>query len=71
MQLIMNADCNKYGTLVKDYNREYIGGINKYPKTLQEAYNLQPAKGMEQAREDKSKVYIQDWSIIQHCKRRG
>ena len=40
MQLIMNADRDKYGTLIKDYNREYLGGINKYPKTLQDVYNL-------------------------------
>ena len=40
MQLIMNTDRDKYDTLIKDYNRECLGGINKYPKTLQEAYNL-------------------------------
>ena len=34
MQLIMNTDCDKYGTLTKDYIKEYLGGINKYPKTL-------------------------------------
>ena len=34
MQLIMNADRNTYGTLIKDYGREYLGGINTYPKTL-------------------------------------
>ena len=26
--------------LIKDYDREYLGRINKYPKTLQDAYNL-------------------------------
>ena len=40
MQLIMNTDCDQHGTLIKDYNREYHGGSNKYPKTLQDAYNL-------------------------------
>ena len=40
MQLIINADCDIYGTLIKDYNRDYLGGDNKYPKTLQDAYNL-------------------------------
>ena len=40
IQLIMNLDRNKYGTLIKYYNREYLGGINKYPKTLQDTYNL-------------------------------
>ena len=34
MLLIMNMDWDKYGTLIKDYDREYIGGINTYPKTL-------------------------------------
>ena len=37
MQLIMNVDRDKYGTLVKDYDREYLDGINKYLKTLQDA----------------------------------
>ena len=40
MQLIMNADRDTYGTLTKDYNRDYLGGNIKYPKTLQDAYNL-------------------------------
>ena len=40
MQPIMNADCNKHGTLIKDYDREYLGQINKYPKILQDAYGL-------------------------------
>ena len=26
--------------LIKDYDREYLGGIDKYPKTFQDAYNL-------------------------------
>ena len=25
---------------VKDCNREYLGGLNKYPKTLQDACNM-------------------------------
>ena len=40
MQLITNTDHNKYGTLIKHYNREYLGEINKYLKTLQDIYNL-------------------------------
>ena len=40
MQLIMNEDQDKYGTLIKNYNRDYLGGINKYPKTPWDAYNL-------------------------------
>ena len=40
MELIMNADRDKYGTLIKDYNREYLSRVNKYSKTLQDASNL-------------------------------
>ena len=40
MQLVMNTNRDKYGTLNKDYNREYLSRNNKYPKTLQGAYNL-------------------------------
>ena len=40
VQLIINADCGKYGTLIKDYDRDYLDGTNKYPKTLQDMYNL-------------------------------
>ena len=40
MQLIVNVDCDKYGTLIKDYDREYLGRINTYPKTLQNMYSM-------------------------------
>ena len=33
-------DCDKYGTLIKYYYSGCLGGISKYPKTLQDAYNL-------------------------------
>ena len=36
MQLIMNTDRDKYGTLIKDYDNKYFGVINKYPKILQD-----------------------------------
>ena len=39
-QPIVHVDRNKYGTLIKDYDREYLCGINTYPKTLQDTYNL-------------------------------
>ena len=32
MQCIMNIDRNKDGTLIENYDSEYLGGINKYPK---------------------------------------
>ena len=39
MQPIMNADCDKFGTLINEYAREYLGRINIYPKTLQDVYD--------------------------------
>ena len=69
LQLIMNVDRDKYGTLIKDYNREYLGGINKYTKTLMG--HVQPAEGMGQAQEDRAKLSVQGWSVIQHGRRRG
>ena len=32
MQLIMNADPDKYGSLIKSYDRDFLSGENKYPK---------------------------------------
>ena len=40
MQLIMNTDRDKYGTLIEDYDRDYLDGNNKYPKILQDEHNL-------------------------------
>ena len=40
MQVIMDVDCNTYGTLLKDYDRKYLGRVKTYPKTLQDTYNL-------------------------------
>ena len=37
MRLIMDVNHNTYGTLIKDYDREYLGRISKYPKILQDA----------------------------------
>ena len=34
MQIIMNTDRDKYGTLIKDHERDSLGGNNKYPKAL-------------------------------------
>ena len=68
MPLVMNADCNKYGTLIKDYDREYLNRISKYPKTLQDAYNL--LKGLNKHKKARPKISIQDWSVIQNCGRR-
>ena len=39
MQLIMNVNHDTHGTLIKDYDREYLSRNNQYPKTLQDAYN--------------------------------
>ena len=32
MQLIMNADRDKYGSLIEDYNREFLGGTTNTPR---------------------------------------
>ena len=40
MQLIMNADPDKYGSLIKSYDRDFLSGENKYPKKPLDAYNL-------------------------------
>ena len=29
MQLLMNADPDKYGSLIKSYNRDFLSGENK------------------------------------------
>ena len=40
MQIIMNSDCDKYGSLIGDYDQLFLSGNNNYPKTPLEAYNL-------------------------------
>jgi hypothetical protein len=40
MQLVMNADPDKYGSLIESYDRDFLSGENKYPKTPLDAYNL-------------------------------
>ena len=35
MQLVMNADSDKYGFLIKSYDQDFLSGENKYPKTHQ------------------------------------
>ena len=40
MQLIMNADPDKYGFLIESYDQDFLSGENKYPKTPLNAYNL-------------------------------
>ena len=47
MQHIMNADHNNYGTLIKDYNREYLGRIKKIYREKNTAGYLQSAERME------------------------
>ena len=32
MQLVMNADPDKYGSLIKSYDQDFLAGENKYPK---------------------------------------
>ena len=40
MQLIMNADPDRYRSLIKSYDQDFLSGENKYPKTPLDAYNL-------------------------------
>ena len=40
MQFIMNSDQELYGSLIKDFDRDYLSKINKYPKTVHDAHNL-------------------------------
>ena len=40
MMAMQLSDRDQFGSLIEDYDREYLSGYNKYPKTLQDAYNL-------------------------------
>ena len=40
MQLIMNANPDKYGSLIESYDQDFLMGENQYPKTPLDAYNL-------------------------------
>ena len=40
MQLVTNADPDKYGSLIDRYDRDFLSGENKYTKTPLNAYNL-------------------------------
>ena len=40
MRLLLNADRKRYGSLIEEFDRAYLGNVNRYPKTCVEAYNL-------------------------------
>ena len=45
MQLLLNADRNRYGSLIEEFDRAYLTTansihVNRYPKTCNEAYTL-------------------------------
>ncbi len=40
MQLLLNSDKEQYGSLIEEFDRDFLSGINKYPKTLHDAFNL-------------------------------
>ena len=40
MHFLMNANHNKFGARIKDYDRQHLSRNDKYPKTLQDAYSL-------------------------------
>ena len=41
MQLIMNANPNKYGSLIESYDRDFLSGEDKYPKNPLDTYSAQ------------------------------
>ena len=45
MQLIMNADPDKYGSLIKSYDQDFLSGENKYPN--QNTRCIASAQGVE------------------------
>ena len=40
MHFMLNSDQERYGSLIEDYDNDYLGGKNKYPTTLVGAYTL-------------------------------
>ena len=40
MQLVMNADPDKYESLIESYDQDFLSVENKYPKNPLDAYNL-------------------------------
>ena len=40
MQLVMNADPDKYESLIESYDQEFLPGKHKYLKKTLDAYNL-------------------------------
>ena len=40
MESVMNANPDKYGSLIESYDRAFLSRENKYPKTQLDAYNL-------------------------------
>jgi hypothetical protein len=37
---LLGSDCNRYGKLVKNLEKDYTQGQDRYPKTLTSAYSL-------------------------------
>ena len=60
MQLIMNANPDKYRSLIESYDRDFLSGQNKYPKPSLDAYNL--FNGVEQT-SDSTGAYT-SWAIL-------
>ena len=61
MQLITNADLDKYGSLIESYNQDFLSKENKYPK--KEPRCIQSAQGAEQTSE--STEAYNSWAILQ------
>jgi hypothetical protein len=37
---VLSADRGRYGKLIEDLENNFVQGTNKYPKTLEDAYNI-------------------------------
>ena len=56
MQLIMNADPDKYGSLIEGYDQDFLSGEKKYPKPPLDAYNL--LKGWNKHRNTRGPIKV-------------
>ena len=59
MQLIMNADPDKYGSLIESYDRDFLSGEKKYPTPPPRC--ISSAQGVEQTSE--STGAYKSWAI--------
>ena len=56
MQLVMNADQDKYGSLTESYDQDFLSGENKYQKKTLDAYDLLKGWNTHQHQQGPTKV---------------